>query len=623
MLSGDLPVQRAWAPALTKGKTTLRTGPADGQPKLGNELPVGTELIVDRAQQVVETHLLRPNVVWTRAVNVAPGAWHMGLAGNVNYVRNARLGADTTYPKTNNRYQIPKRPGVRAERRWTEQLGEYDWIEASPRGANVEIIHTAAGFQSFTPPATFTALNADEGFFVNVTSLEADLRARLSGILVAAANRIHLATNLLDKPKHVDDLMKPLNFDPQALGFSSPQFLNWYAWKEGVFGTISAGANFMVDSVDHWRQSLYPANPAQVTITDVRMSASDLHEQGLGVVMVDFQKPMGGPVGHPFANQTAFTAVVKPEERGIEKSLFGKQSTSLANRLNRLAGLGAADQISTLKMVTHQQYGALVEFVAGTAARHLDRAQPPSQAMLEAMAMAYVAGLSDVHRDNALYIGDRPYLIDADNALNNARIGLTTKPIAESQSGFSEYNEQEELAERTAIKTAPLTSGSAIIQALIDTGNPVPVVDAVRKTFTGKTGRVVPIATASWATPLRWVFPGKPVGAPTDAPAHDTTRWAFCKYLAARVPTGTPNTPEPGLEGETGVAQAGRWFNMGAQTSQIKSDFDAGRIPFFNYEYDTGHVSQNGTVVWHGQPLAEVLEKLLQRFPHQRNITDI
>lgn len=615
-------VQRAWKPATTSGATTLRTGPADNQPRVGAELQPGTQLIADRAQQVTEPRRIRKDAVWTRAANVAPAAWDISQAATVAYVRDARLGPDVPYPQTNNRFAVPKRSAVRTERRWSEHIGEYVWVEPSPRGGSVEIVRTAAGFQSFSPPATLAALNADEDYFVDVDRLEANMRTRLSAILTAASHRIGLAANLLDKPKHVTDLMKPLNYT-QALVLDSAAFRNWYTWKEGVFATITTGANFMVDALDHWRQSLYPANPAQVTVNDVRMSASDLHEQGLGVIMVDFQKPPGGPPGHPFSAKTAFTAVIKPEERGIEKALFGTEATSLANRLNRLANLGGADTISTIKMVTHQQYGALIEFIAGTAARDLDRAQPTSQAMIEAMAMAYVAGLSDVHRDNVLYVGGRPYLIDADNALNNARIGLTAHPTAEVQSGFSQYNEQDELAERTNIKSAPGSSASAIMQALVDNGNPVPVVDAVRKTFTGKTGRVVPIATSSWATPLRNIYPGHPTGAATDAPSGNTTRWALCNMLASRVPAGTPGTPQPGLEGETGIANAGRFFNQAAEAAEIKSDYDEGKIPFFNYEYDTGHVKHNGVLVWHGAPLAEVLEKLLTRFPHQRNITDI
>lgn len=48
-----------------------------------------------------------------------------------------------------------------------------------------------------------------------------------------------------------------------------------------------------------------------------------------------------------------------------------------------------------------------------------------------------------------------------------------------------------------------------------------------------------------------------------------------------------------------------------------------GDAPFFTYQYGAGHVKMNGQVGWRGAPLAESLELLLTKFPHQRDITDI
>jgi len=53
-VSEMLTLQRAWAPAVTTAKTTLRTGPSTGQPKVGGSLPVGTRVVADRAQRQVE-----------------------------------------------------------------------------------------------------------------------------------------------------------------------------------------------------------------------------------------------------------------------------------------------------------------------------------------------------------------------------------------------------------------------------------------------------------------------------------------------------------------------------------------------------------------------------------------
>jgi hypothetical protein len=580
---------------------------------------MGTRVVADRAQRQVERRMVGANVTWTRAVTMAPPNWTIAQAANVRYIRDRKLGADKVYPDTTNRMPIAGRSGLDTERRWSDQIGEYTWIELSPLGGGAQIIHTGGQYQSFTPPAGLSALNLAERHHVDIGLLEASLRERLSGILITAANTHHLNPAHLNQADHVDALMKPLNF-VQAKGFASGAFGNWYAWKEGVFTTITTGAGDMATSIAHWKAALYPIDPTQVTIRDIRMTASDLHERGLGVVFVDFTKPVGGLA--EFTAQTNFTAVIKPEDRAIEKALFGTAATSLAGRVERLAGLLPNEAIARIRMETHALYGSLIEFIPGELARGIGGGRPPSDAMREAMAFAYISGLSDVHRDNVIYVGNKPYLIDADNALNAARIGLTTKPQAEVQSGFAGYSRAQEQTEREAIRDAPLTSTAKIMQALVSTGPAVPIVDAVRKTFAGKTGRVVPIATNGWAQLLRYVYPTLPVGLVGDAP-EGTSRWALSNLRARQVPLGRPGEPEPGLQGETGIAQAGRVYNQAAEAGEIKTDYDAGKIPFFTYEYDTGHVQHNGTTIWHGKPLAETLELLLTRFPHQRGITDI
>jgi hypothetical protein len=613
----SVPVQRAWAPATTTAKTTLRTAAGGSEPKRGTTIRVGTRIVVDRGQQRTESRFLGANVRWMRAVDVRPSAW-VAVAGDVvRYIRSAKVGADVSYPERDRSVQIPRRQ-LRPERRWSDQIGEYVWLESSPRGGNAELVQVAVGRRAFLPPATLAPLTARETHHLDVDALEAGIRARLATILTNAAQRVHLPVTALNKPDHVDKLMHPLRLR-NAENVESSGFANWYIWKDAVIGKITSGAHELAASIEHWRQRLYPTRPGQVQVTDVRLTGSDLHARGLGAVFVDFRKPRGGMVGY---EGEAVTAVIKPEDRSIEKALFGVEATSLAGRLERLAGLGAAESIGRIRMRTHALHGSLIEYVRGAPASGFDQRQPPSDAMREAMVLAYIAGLSDVHRDNVIYIGDKPYLIDADNALNHARIGLTTEAGAERQSGFTSYSEATEAEERGNIKDTPQRSTSKIMQALVNHGAPVPIVDAVRETFTGKTGRVVPIATNSWATPLKFLYIGYPEGSQNDPANPNTTRWALAKHLASRVPDGTPGTPEPGLVGETGVATAGRTFHQEQEAAEIKADYGQGQIPFYNYEYDTGHVKHNGQVIWHGAPLAEALEKLLRRFPHQRYITD-
>src|SRR5260370_15050671 len=148
-VSEMLTLQRAWAPAVTASKTTLRTGPSSGQPKVGGSLPVGTRVVADRAQQQVERRMVGANVTWTRAATVAPPNWTIAQAANVRYIRAQKLGADKVYPDTTNRMPIAGRSGLDTERRWSDQIGDDTCIELSPPPAGAQTTHTASPNPSF------------------------------------------------------------------------------------------------------------------------------------------------------------------------------------------------------------------------------------------------------------------------------------------------------------------------------------------------------------------------------------------------------------------------------------------------------------------------------------------
>jgi hypothetical protein len=636
-------LQRLFRPAATADKTTLRAGADGGAKKHGRSIPEGTEIVVDRTQQVVEHRRLSADEVWTLAADIRPEGWLPALAPANTYVRGTKLAPDKAYPVPEPSVRLPGRGGPAPERRWSDQIGEYIYLEDSPRGGGAALVRKPGldGVRAFVPPGTLAVPNQHEKHRIDVVQLTTELKVRLTGILRTAAGRYNLDPDLFAKAAHVQHptedkgLMKVLRM-ASISGLDAEQFDRWYDWKENVIAKITTGADEAAASIEHWRQTLHPQQD-QVRVTDIEIDGSDLHDRGLGAIFVKFTKPLGPP-GSMFADKTNFKTVVKPEDRSIEKSLFGTDPSSLASRMDRLAGLDPTERIAKIKMQTHALHGTLIEFVAGTAARQLDGARAQmSPAGREAMALAYVAGLSDVHQDNVIWVNDRPYFIDADNALNASRLGFTEKPGFENQTGFTKYSNVGAKAEQGTIKNAPATSTSKIMQMLVDAGNPVPVVDAVRKTFAGKTGRVVPLFTNTWATSIKggalkddalveqWLQPyfAKPVGTPRDAASIMTTRWALAAALAGWLPRGNPGKPEPGLEGESGIPVAGLAYDQGAAMSEIKADLDQGKIPFFTYEYDTGHVTMNGQVIWRGAPLAESLEQLLTTFPHQRGITDI
>ena len=107
------------------------------------------------------------------------------------------------------------------------------------------------------------------------------------------------------------------------------------------------------------------------------------------------------------------------------------------------------------------------------------------------------------------------------------------------------------------------------MQALVNHGSPVPIVDAVRKTFTGKTGCVVPIATNSWATSphiLLHRLPRRAAERPGESEHHAVDAGQTPGESRTGRDTGTP---EPGLVGETGIAAAGQTFHQDQEAAEI------------------------------------------------------
>ncbi|MEO0562629.1 MAG: hypothetical protein AAF125_10965, partial [Chloroflexota bacterium] len=312
--------------------------------------------------------------------------------------------------------------------------------------------------------------------------------------------------------------------------------------------------------------------------------------------------------------QRTVSVFIKPEDRSIEKAMLGKQSDSLANKVNELANLDPADAISTIKMRTHKTYGTIMETVQGTVAQ--GGAEPGSQAMTEAIAFAMLGGMQDLHYDNVLWRDGKPYFIDADNALNADSVAK-----GKSQSGFANRNQAMSDTETAAINNDPSSSNSEIIAKLLE--NSVPFENAVRKTFTGKSGRVVPIQTAKWTGIFKYKssYVTRADGAPTDDKTAQT-RWGVANLWASRVHDGQGGQNR-GLIGEAGESSGGRFYDEAAEAAQIKADLDKGQVPFYHYDYSTGHVKHNGVVIWHGQSVADAINVLHEKFNPQPNDVDL
>jgi len=599
-------VQRAFQPAIVNGKSHLRaSNGVDVLPdqQIGPAIPSGAEVIIDTAQQKVQKRKVFKNVTWTRAVNVSGVNWDPVLGPNQGgFIRSTKV-TPKPYPQATSVNLFGRGAVNGLQKQWRVDVGEYIAIEESIQNAGSQIVKIGDHFKRMDGGFHLHDLTPMERSQVD---REGGVIERIEAILRNAATVGGLNPDLLATKDNIDGLKHPLRME-QA-NASPDQRRKWFAWSQNVFNKMAQGAADLVGSINHWKTQLSPLDVAQCTVTKIQMEGSDLHDKGLGAVFVTFTKPLGGAI---FADKTEVKAVLKPEDRNIEKSLFGTQDTSLANRINDHVGLDPADEISKIEMLTHAQHGSIIEFVRGEQARAIKGRGEDTQAMSEGIAFAFLAGMSDVHQDNVIWKDGKPYFIDADNSLNKIRLQTPS-----SQSGFTQNNATRTTTDIGHIKDNPASSRSAIIQAMLE--NSTPMIDMIRAAFNNKTGRVVPLYTNYWANRIKQMgYISADEGVDTDGVGDDQTisRWGIANKASVKVADGGIAEDGKGLVAESGVAAAGRHYDRAEEAKQIKADLDQGKIPFYNYNYTSGHVTHNGQVVWHGQTLAQAMAILLQKFP--------
>ncbi len=276
-------------------------------------------------------------------------------------------------------------------------------------------------------------------------------------------------------------------------------------------GRIREGAQYTGDMVEHWRQWLHPNDTT--IVWSLKITDSDLHEHGLGVIKAEFRKSLGPP-GHKFANDTVVKVFLKPEDKSLEQALLGSDATSAANRINQIVGLNNPDEmLTTIRMQATQDHGTLVEAAKGMAAEHIPIAGPQQGVKAvfhETLVFAFLAGIDDLHKENVFWHEGRPYMIDADNVLSrNQMLKVDNGDI--DQSGFTPNTDDQAQANRDAIKNSDNSViNSKILNAMLNNGGQrVQIALALRQAITGKKGRVVPIRTSKWAKDLAF-YRGNP-----------------------------------------------------------------------------------------------------------------
>ena len=438
------------------------------------------------------------------------------------------------------------------------------------------------------------------------------LKSRITRILRAAELKYPALANKLVKDEHVKFLLdKGLRYDSWNSGASLDTFVSGFKSKEDKFTRLEEGAEYVADSLMHWKKWLRPPTGRLVRIVNVKLVQSDLHEKGLGVVMVEFKKPKG-PRGHKFANDTTVKAMIKPEDKSLEENLLGDKADSAVNKINRIVGLVNPDEmLTTIKMQSDALFGSLVELVKGSSAEDITNKglpKPMTQSFHETMVFAFLAGLDDLHRENVFYdVGGRPYLIDADNVLSYNQM-INKDNGSYTQSGFgSNYNAEEAKKNKKAVTDKNNTINSKILDAMLkDNTKKMLIIDAIKEAIAGKEGRVVPIRTSAW---------GQRLSGYAGAQDKNTVLTSYAS-AGSLVREGKPfeGSIGPGLAGVTSKNVNNPFYDPDAEKGQLKKDFDAGVVPFYVYHFNTGYVTHNGVKIYHGQTLEQAMNLMLEKF---------
>ena len=628
----DGTIQRAFLPVATNNNAHLRNDGQWGQ-KIGAKIPANAEIVADRADQKNQTSMMgMRTTTWTKAVNRTGEQWTQANGAATTYVRNTRLGTDKTYPQTVPADQVkpPDRKNIEdGQLNWHANSGEYVAFEDSLTTPGAKIARHKGAYRRVTPATgQVELLQGHEYFQTNTAAFENYLKDRLTERLRAATNGADWQAQFLT-PANIDKVMyakndgsKALRFDGFGDGKTGPSYHAYYKWvtnSNGPFRRIFEGAQYVRNSLEHWRDKLLPGEPNEVPITSIKISGSDLHENGLGVMFVTFDKHKVG--GHADYNAAqAYEVVVKPEERFLEQKLFGTQPTSLANTINTGVGLAGPNQLTTYKQMAETGFGTLCEKVVATQAKDLpkDVVRPITQALKESLIFVLMTGLTDLHGENVMWGPDgKPRMIDADNAL---KLKFMTPDQATSQKGFTFFNPNaDNTFVRNVYANAP-TYETEILRALRAPNTPEKqlLLSKVREMFATTEGRTVPVETATWGAKLRSFITLAEKGTMHNRVVvnNNPTKWQLAHALAAKLPTGIGDAP--GLLGETGK-KAGTDGNFRAdrEAQQIYADFTVGQIPFYTYHYGSGQVKHNGMFIWNGQPVAERMAGLFRLFPNQ------
>lgn len=378
---------------------------------------------------------------------------------------------------------------------------------------------------------------------------------------------------------------------PEALGDEglTKHFLNKLAdnawrqsWYDRVGTRIQEGSKQTSEDILFWADSIKQnEDHDNVAVYSVELFGGELHDKGLGPVKVWFT------LADLQTLPSFMPVVIKPEDRSIEKAILGSDD-SVATSLNKNLSMGR--KIKTLNMDTDKKHGTIVEFVSSGLRSMVEKLlrktliDSEQAASVETIAFALLTGLWDLHKENVMRVGGAPVLIDSDVAGRPTE--LESGPS--QQQGFSAEDTRQVSEQLKGNKGA---NPSTILDYAMK--NPDAVIRMVKDYIGDFRGRIVPVFTSAWAMQLHLFLIYNQNKQQGDDPVIKGAELV-----------------SQGLEKELGPSKA---FPGQYVMNELRSDFDKGVIPYFEYQPKTGLVFFHGQSIWQGKNLDSAMAVLNKR----------
>jgi hypothetical protein len=233
------------------------------------------------------------------------------------------------------------------------------------------------------------------------------------------------------------------------------------------------------------------------------------------------------------------------------------------------------------------------ERAAGSSAHFLPTNDTDAVA-LEAIALAFLGGIWDLHGENVMLRGGAPVLIDADVA---ARPSEFQRP--DKQQGLEGNGQGPSRTDRIHGQLdGDGSHASQILQYAIE--HPGTVIKMIRAAIGNHVARIVPVFTADWAGTLQIYVSMRGRSKHADAQKE-------VDRIAAGVADGQKGSK--GLHGELGDDRGGAW-DAELVAELITQDFERGQLPTFSYQPSTGEAKYHGQTIWVGDNLDDSMKYL-------------